>query len=181
MKRPQVFAVAIIAAVVAAAVYFAAPTAEAGLFFRRDGSARQPVRRVVAAIAERREARGAVAVFPRMRSAALACGSTACGSEYSTAAACASGDCYQAERVAAAANANRRAVFFRALTLFAEADGDPSLRRAVVNIQRNPATAEAFRREVQDRFGFTPDTIREWLKLFLEFAPQIIEIILKFV
>jgi len=55
------------------------------------------------------------------------------------------------------------------------------LRRAVFNIEHDTAKGNAFRAEVQNRFGFTTDTVREWLKLFLEFAPQLIEIILKFV
>ena len=187
MIRPRTLAaLGLIAATVAFAVYYSAgATAEAGLFFRRDGAARQPVRTVAAAIASRRQARGAPIVFPRLHAAALqSSGAASGGSTGSTASACTSAECNQAEQVAAAANAernSRRFHFARALSLFAQAQDDPEVARAVIDLQRNPAKAAAFRAAVQERFGFTPDTIREWLKLFLEFAPQIIDLILKFV
>ncbi len=183
MIRPRTLAaLGLIAATVAFAVYYSAgATAEAGLFFRRDGAARQPVRTVAAAIASRRQARGAPIVFPRLHAAALqSSGTASCGSTSSTSSACTSAECNQAEGVAAAANAGRRVVFFRALSLFAAASDEPGLTRAVLNLQRNPAKADAFRAAVQERFGFTPDTIREWLQLFLEFSTIVLEILAKF-
>lgn len=181
MTRPRMFAaLCLIAAAVFAAVHYSAESsAEAGLFFRRDGAARQPLRTVAAAVAARRDARGAAIIFPRLHAAASR--SSNAGSCGSPSSACASGECAQAERVAAAGNFGRRVHFFRALSLFADAYGDPGLARRIATLQRNPAQADAFRAAVQDEFGFTPDTVREWLKLFLEFAPQLIEIILKFV
>lgn len=61
-----------------------ATAAEAGIIFRRDGSARTPVRTIlkaaaapVRAVANNREARGAPLLFPRLRRSA--CGS--CGTQ----------------------------------------------------------------------------------------------------
>lgn len=81
-------ALGLIAATVFAAVHYAdGSTAEAGLFFRRDGSRRTPlrtvaagVRQVVANTAARRQARGAPVLFPQLRAAAVcSTGAEACG------------------------------------------------------------------------------------------------------
>jgi hypothetical protein len=80
MIRFRLFAaLALIAATVFAAVHYSeGSTAEAGLFFRRDGSRRTPlrtaagaVRQVVENTASRRAARGAPVIFPGLRAAAI--------------------------------------------------------------------------------------------------------------
>jgi len=107
MIRTRMFAaLALIAATVFAAVHYSeGSTAEAGLFFRRDGSRRTPlrtaagaVRQVVENTASRRAARGAPVIFPGLRAAAVcstgaeACGPCSAGSPTSQAY-CSTADC----------------------------------------------------------------------------------------
>lgn len=196
--------------IAAVVLLLVAAEGSAGLFFRRDGNPRQPVRATVQAarnvvqnVAARRESRGAVAVLPRVRSAALAqggavgssCGS--CSAGYGIAsygAACTSPECLEAEAIAAAANAARasgefaagvssrarREVFSRALYLFASVH-DRQLADAVHRIRSDPRKVDRFRQACAAEFGIDPTTIREWLKLFFEYAPQLIELIRRFI
>lgn len=143
-----------------------AATSEAG-FFRN--------------IQARREARGAPLLFPRLRARAHL-GRAACGSACA-ASACAAcpqdGDCAECVVLEGLESRQGRA-FLNALRLMAERQNLTSeQRRAFTRVLADPLKREMFREEVGRRFGIDVNNIEEWLELFIKYAPQIIEIIVR--
>lgn len=141
-----------------------AQTSEAGRFFR-------PFQRM----AERREARGAVVLFPRLRARACSdCGSCGAG-------AAAASDCPECDVTEMAAARTGRPFTNLVRMLQERRDLSVSERRAVNRVLANPILLERVKKEVGRQFGVDMNNIAELLELFIQYAPQIIQIILQIV
>ena len=53
--------------------------------------------------------------------------------------------------------------------------------RAIDKLSESPELMAQFRAEIKKQYGINPDNLKALLELFLKYAPQIIELILKLV
>ncbi len=86
------------------------------------------------------------------------------------------------QKTAAARAAVRRARFDRALYIFMQIHDDkPGLATAVNKLRASPEKMAKFQNEVQARYGVTLDSVEDIIKLFIQYSPEIIILILKIV